>query len=299
MTRQASKVKVFSPAKVNLFLAVTGLREDGFHELLSLAAPLHFGDELTVERTEQERETICVCDDPDVPDGLDNLAARAAVGWLDAAGVQSGVRLSIEKHIPVGAGLGGGSSNASATLRALNGMAETALSDAELARIAAEVGSDCPFFLTDGSCVIRGRGEHLVPLPKEAAARLTRLRVLLFRPPMSLNTKEVYGSLSRRPEWYSHSEEAEQALRKWLTGDLSLQSLIHNDLEKPVFAKYPAFPVLLEELRKTLDLPCGMSGSGSCCFALAEEENAFEVAEKIIREAWGPQAFVKKTGIRY
>lgn len=289
---------MFSPAKVNLFLAVTGLRGDGFHELLSLAAPLSFGDELTVEWTEGEDELTCVCDAPDVPDGPENLAARAAAGWLEAAGVRAGLRLSIEKRIPAGAGLGGGSSNASAALRVLNEAADTALPDEELARVAAEVGSDCSLFLADGPCVVRGRGERVEPLSQEAAARLAGLRVLLFRPPMSLNAGKVYGRLARRPEWYSDPEEAEQALRKWLAGDLSLQSLLHNDLEKPVFEKYPAFPVLLDELRKTFDLACGMSGSGSCCFALAEEENGFEGTKEVIREAWGPHAFVKETRTR-
>ena len=154
-----STITRVAPAKLNLFLAITGRREDGFHELVSVVAPLKFGDTL---RVEPATEFSLGCDVPDVPVDGTNLVLRAAQAFAAASGWRGGARFFIEKRIPMGAGLGGGSSNAVAALRALNVLAGPAqgLAPEALARVAAQLGSDCPLFLHDGPVVMRGRGVH-------------------------------------------------------------------------------------------------------------------------------------------
>ena len=161
---------IFSPAKINLFLAVTGLRTDGFHDLVSVAAPLHFGDQLIAVVDSGERNSPAQfsleCDVPDVPVDGSNLVLKAAAAFAAATGWGESVAFRLEKRIPVGAGLGGGSSNATAALLALNQLSGADLDRATLGALAAAVGSDCPLFLGSGPVIMRGRGEQIEPLPQ-------------------------------------------------------------------------------------------------------------------------------------
>ena len=173
-----STATIFSPAKINLFLAITGRQADGFHGLVSVVAPVAFGDTLHVRHRSQEPGAGCReaeftlgCDDPDLPTDESNLVLRAARAFAKATGWRGEVNFRLEKRIPVSAGLGGGSSNAVAALRALNGIAGKPLDAARLAELAAELGSDCPLFLHDGPVVMRGRGERVEPLPALDALR--------------------------------------------------------------------------------------------------------------------------------
>src|SRR6478736_4161009 len=180
------EVAVFSPAKLNLFLAVTGRRADGFHDLVSVVAPLTFSDELVAEAADGRREMgdrrfSLSCDHPDVPVDGSNLVLQAAEAFAVATGWKGAAHFKLTKRIPMGAGLGGGSSNAAAALRALNRLTGGLLDEAQLAAVAATLGSDCVLFLRDAPVVMRGRGERVDLLPAPASARLRRRLVLLFK----------------------------------------------------------------------------------------------------------------------
>ena len=183
-------VSLFSPAKLNLFLAVTGRRADGFHDLVSVAAPLDFGDQLEARSRERGAgsQFTLTCDQPEVPVDGGNLVLKAAAAFVAATGWQGGVDFTLTKRIPVGAGLGGGSSNAVAALRALNQLSGGALAGEKLAAVAASLGSDCALFLHNAPVVMRGRGERIEALPASAAARLRGRRVLLFKPSFGIST---------------------------------------------------------------------------------------------------------------
>jgi 4-diphosphocytidyl-2-C-methyl-D-erythritol kinase len=292
-------VEINAPAKLNLFLAVTGRRADGFHDLVSLAVTLDFGDTL---RVEPAARLELGCDDPSVPADDSNLVLRAARAFAAAAGGEVAVRFSLAKRIPAGAGLGGGSSDAAAALLALNRLAgpARALGAGRLAEVAASVGSDCPLFLAGGPVVMRGRGERLEPVPPGAASRLGGRRVLVFKPGFAIATPWAYARLAAgAPGSYRPAAEAEARLADWI-GDASApaEALPFNSLEAPAFRKFPALPLLLERLRGEFGVAAGMSGSGSACFALLPEAADAAPMTALVRRDWGASSFVREARIR-
>lgn len=292
---------VFCPAKLNLFLAITGRRADGFHDLVSVVVTLDFGDELTLTRRAGDDGVFALqCDDPDVPAGADNLVLKAARAFAAETGWRGGVDFSLVKRTPMGAGLGGGSSDGTGALVGLNGLAGHPLDAAGLQRLAAGLGSDCPLFLGGGPLTMRGRGERLEPWGALAVARVAGRRVVLFKPPFGVNTAWAYGRLAAAaPGSYLPGHDAEARLAAWLAApDLDLETLCFNNMEPPVFEKFPALPVLSERLEAGFGLRTHMSGSGSACFALLAEDAPVAAIEAAIRKAWGPAAFVTVARIR-
>lgn len=288
---------IFSPAKLNLFLAITGRRPDGFHDLVSVAATLKFGDALGLEELPGEEDRL-ECDEPAVPTDGSNLILRAARAFREAAGVRRGFRFVLKKRTPMGAGLGGGSSNAVAALLGMNRLAGGPLSAAGLQAIAAKLGSDCALFLHGVPVVMRGRGEQVERLPAAAAARLSGRRVLLFKPGFPIATAWAYGRMvAAGPESYLPAPAAEERLARWSAGAEPAEKLLYNNMEAVAFEKYVALPALLEKLKTQYGLVAGMSGSGSACFALVKEGDPVPEATRLIRSAWGEHTFIVDTEI--
>lgn len=290
-------VTIFAPAKLNLFLAVTGKRADGFHELVSVAGPVDWGDTLTVaargERRETQEKFSLTCDDANVPGDERNLMLKAALAFAVATGWSGGAKFSLKKRIPMGAGLGGGSSDAVTTLRALNMLAGGPLGADALAALAAQLGSDCALFLHDGPVVMRGRGERVEPLSAKAAARLRGRRVLIFKPGFAIPTAWAYAQMAAQPGTYVPANEAEARLAAWL-GDkrATAEEILFNNMERVAFEKFLALPALLDELRAKFGLGPRMSGSGSACFALLSDDAPVPAITAAVRAAWGASAFV-------
>jgi 4-diphosphocytidyl-2-C-methyl-D-erythritol kinase len=293
-------IAVFSPAKINLFLAVTGRRADGFHDLVSLVAPISFGDTLGLRAGDSDGPVTLSCDDPAVPTGMDNLAVRAAEAWRCEAGFARAIHIALKKRIPMGAGLGGGSSNATAVLRGLNSLAGHPLDDGTLARLAAGLGSDCPLFLAGAPCVMRGRGERLEPLPDRARRRLTGRRLLVIKPDFPISTPWAYGRLvAAGGAAYTPAGAAEARLAAWCAGEAPASEVLFNSFEQVAFTKFQAMPVLLERLRAQ---PCAdgvlMSGSGSACFALLKHGADAASLRELVRAAWGAGAVLVEAEIQ-
>ena len=309
-------VTVFSPAKINLFLAITGRRADGFHDLVSVVAQLDFGDELAAASREQgpsfakategragSRFTL-ECDMPGVPVDDSNLVLKAAHAFAAATGWKGGAHFKVTKRIPPGAGLGGGSSNAVAALRALNQLAGGLLRGDELAGIAAMLGADCALFLSPAPVVMRGRGERIEPLEEGAARRLRGRRVLLFKPSFAISTAWAYGRMAARGTDYLPAVEAEARLAAWQRGGAAAEEMLFNNMEAVAFEKFVALPLLLEKLRAESGVVPRMSGSGSACFALLGDPStgpgpadSVTRMKHVIAECWGPAAFVQEAGI--
>jgi 4-diphosphocytidyl-2-C-methyl-D-erythritol kinase len=287
---------VFAPAKLNLFLAITGRRPDGFHDLVSVVAPLDWGDTLALEPAPPGVFTLA-CETPGIPLGDDNLVLRAAKGFAKASGWGGGVRFTLTKAVPAGAGLGGGSSDGTAALLALNARAGEPLAPEALASLAAELGSDCVLFLKRQPCVMRGRGERVDVLPEGAARRLRGQRVLLFKPWIGINTAWAYRQMAAAaPALYLPADEAERRLQGWLADPAApLDRLLFNNMETVAFEKHLALPTLLSRLRTGFGLAVGMSGSGSACFALLPENAPVEAIAGCIRDAWGAETFLVET----
>ncbi len=284
-------LSIFAPAKLNLFLAVTGRRADGFHDLVSVASRIDCGDTL---RVEWAPEFSLTCDDPAVPVDETNLVLKAARAFVAATHWQGAAKFSLEKRIPMGAGLGGGSSDAVAALRGLNRLAGEPLDGPALAAMAAQLGSDCPLFLHDGPVVMRGRGERIAALPAGAAARVRGRRVLVFKPAFGIATPWAYARLAATaPAGYVSATETEARLAAW-TADphAAVETLLFNSMEPPAFAKFLALPALLDQLRTDFRIAPRMSGSGSACFAILREDAVVAPIAAAIRGAWGESAWV-------
>ncbi len=251
-------MKVRAPAKVNLQLKIHGRRPDSFHDIETLIIPLSLADELTVEISAGARIDV-QCDDPDVPEGRSNLAATAAHEFAQFIGRQFGVDIRIRKRIPMGAGLGGGSSNAAAVLLALDAMLETHLAGEELEKLAARLGSDVPFFIRGAPAMCRGRGEviELFDVPE-------KLNFLLVKPPFAVETPWAYNAWDSL-RTFSGGFEDEQDLG-WIK--------VSNSLERPVFEKFLLLPVMKDWLKRQPEVrAAAMSGSGSTIFALLRSES--------------------------
>jgi 4-diphosphocytidyl-2-C-methyl-D-erythritol kinase len=300
-------LSVFAPAKLNLFLAITGRRADGFHDLVSVVAQLAIGDTLTVTPCDPAELTgdrfALTCSDPDVPCDGSNLVLRAAHAFAMAARWAGAATFHLEKRTPMGAGMGGGSSDGAAALRALNQLAGHPLTRDELSVVAASLGSDCPLFLEAAPVVMRGRGERVERLGERAAARLHGCKVLVFKPAFAVPTAWAYRRMAEiaaaggAPDAvYLPSEAAERRLKSWLDdADAPVESLLFNNLERPAFEKFVALPALLEQLCTEFGLAPRMTGSGSACFALLPVDAPVTEITAAIRSAWGDSAYVVAT----
>jgi 4-diphosphocytidyl-2-C-methyl-D-erythritol kinase len=255
-----------APAKVNLTLSVLGRRDDGFHEIETLMAPITLADRLEISlRTDQSIRLTC--SDPSVPSDASNLGHRAAAAFAKHTGMKFGVDIHIEKSIPHGAGLGGGSSDAAAMLVALDRLLATKMRTEELERIAATLGSDIPFFIRSQPAICRGRGEIIEPFEG-----LPPADILLVKPPFPIPTPWAYQ------DW-ANSEKPSATFQQF-HGSISLV----NDLEAPVFSKYLLLPVLKSALRRHPAVSAAMmSGSGSTIFAILRD-SAEEIEEWICSE---------------
>ncbi len=297
-----SSLSLPSPAKLNLFLAVTGRRGDGFHDLVSLVTTVEFGDDLRVELTPAPVFSL-ECDNPGLPTDDTNLIIRAATAFKAAADYGGGAHFVLRKRIPQGAGLGGGSSNATTTLLALNQLTGHPLRQSKLAALAAGVGSDCTLFLHDGPVIMRGRGEIMEVLPQAVRQRLSGRRVFIIKPSFNIATPWAYGALAAEaPRSYLPAAEAERRLASWLhSPESTIESLLYNSFEPVAFGKFMALPSLLEQLSGSFGLATGMSGSGSACFAfLSEDDDAARCAviRRKVEDAWGVGAWVAETRLR-
>jgi 4-diphosphocytidyl-2-C-methyl-D-erythritol kinase len=291
----AAALTLACPAKLNLFLAVTGRRSDGFHDLVSLVSTVELGDELTVERADDGSFSLS-CSDADLAVDESNLIMRAVRAFVACTGWRGGARMHLHKNIPVGAGLGGGSSDAVGTLRALNHLAGAPLDHEALLGLAAQLGSDCPLFLAGGPVVMRGRGEKLSPVAPQLAARLHGHRVLIFKPALAINTAWAYRRMAAaQPSGYLPGPQAEEALTTWCESEAPGWPQPVNSFEAVVGAKFIALPVLLRQLRETHRLPVALSGSGSACFALLPAATNTAALIHTIRQAWGNEAWIRET----
>lgn len=288
------EIAISSPAKINLSLAVTGLRADGFHSLTSLVAPLAFGDRVSLKVETGENGISLESSDPQLPVDEQNIAWRAADRFLRYFRVEARVDIRIEKNIPIGAGLGGGSSNAASVLKGLAALLD--IQDASgLESLAGELGSDCPLFLKPEPLIMRGRGEEIERLDEETRRSLVDQSVVLFKPSFGISTAWAYQSLAGSGA-YADLVETETELEAWKEGSRPLGNLLMNSFDPVVGKKYPSIPLMLKLIREKTGSPCLMSGSGSCCFALCNPYTAALVKE-LVAKCWGERAFFRSTRI--
>jgi 4-diphosphocytidyl-2-C-methyl-D-erythritol kinase len=250
-------MQVLAPAKINLSLKIIGRRNDGFHELDTLIAPISLNDEIRIDKARPGKGFEFRCDDPSVPQGDDNLAVRAAKAFFETTKIDPVVSIELRKKIPHSAGLGGGSSDAASVLLALNELFDAKLSREALAEMATPIGSDVPFFVFQSAALCQGYGEMVTP------RKLKRqLSILLLKPAFAIPTVWAYS------RWQDSREIPEI---RYEAQEFSDQTFV-NDLERPVFEKFVFLAQLKMWLLSQSEVGAAlMSGSGSTMFAVVRE----------------------------
>lgn len=292
---------LIAPAKINLHLKIIGDRPDGYHELAMVLQGIDLADRviLNANGTDQFR---LHCDHPEVPTDQSNLAYKAAVlmtqEFPDAFEQYGGANITIDKYIPVGAGLAGGSTNGAAVLVGLDLIWGLGLTQGELQDLAAKLGSDVPFCIAGGTAIATGRGEQLSPLPSldSLYAVLAKYRSLSVSTAWAYQTYRQQFGDSYPPIAATGSVPATTPLKQRAhAGEIvsaimqhdgaRIGRLLHNDLEKVVLPAYPQVLQLRETMQQFNPLGVMMSGSGPTVFALVESQKEAEHLQRQIQAA--------------
>lgn len=272
------RLALSAAAKVNLALEVLGRRDDGYHEVATVMQAVDLSDKLVLEEADvlELRTTAS-----DVPTDGTNLALKAALILREMAGVSRGVRITLDKRIPVAAGLGGGSTDAAAVLVGLNRLWALGWSTGRLAEAAVKLGMDVPFFLFGGAAMGTGRGERLEPLSGAAVA------LVLVNPGVAASTAEIYGGVV--PAMYSDGARARRAAVALRSRQPSrIAGALGNTLERVASARYREVEQMEAALMAAGALGATMSGSGLTVFGIARSfDHARQIRARVSRARWG------------
>jgi 4-diphosphocytidyl-2-C-methyl-D-erythritol kinase len=276
-SEKARRLELSAAAKVNLALEVLSRRADGYHEIATVMQTVDLSDRLVLEDAEEIEVRTSA---PGVPADERNLAYRAATMLRQAAGSARGVRITLDKRIPVAAGLGGGSTDAAATLVGLNRLWGLRWPVERLAEVAVGLGMDVPFFLRGGAALGRGRGERLTPLGGAALA------LVLVNPRFAVSTADVYGRVTQA--MYSDGVRAQQAAGALETRRAGrVAGSLYNGLELAARAAYPQIGQMQAALVAAGALGTAMSGSGPTVFGVARSwEQARQIRARVARGSW-------------
>jgi 4-diphosphocytidyl-2-C-methyl-D-erythritol kinase len=272
------------PAKINLWLEVLSRRADGYHELSSLMLPIEIYDEIEL-RPHPDEGIMMECDHWEVPRDRSNLAWKAAELFFEATGIESGLRIGLEKNIPVAAGLGGGSADAAGVLLGLSNLFPGKILERDLHGLAARLGADVPFFLRQVPALATGIGERL-----EAVRGVMDYPLLLIKPPVTVSTSWVYGSLKLT------RGKSCITVPRLLADPLNIVGLLQNDLESVTLDAVPILSLLKGWMIEKGAIGALMSGSGPTVFGVFSQMEEAEAAEKAARSLW-PDSWVASTRV--
>ncbi len=271
------KIKLKALGKINLGLDVLGRRPNGYHDVRMVMQTVYLYDQILLEKTDKEGislETNLFY----LPVNENNLAYRAAKMLIDEFAIKEGVHISLEKHIPVAAGMAGGSSNAAAVLYGMNRLFQLGLTDQELMDRGVQLGADVPYCIMRGTVLAEGIGEKLTPLPA-----MPKCHVLLAKPPISVSTQKVYEKLDAQ-EVTKHPD-IDGILLGLQTGDLEkITSSMGNVLENVTITEYPQIERIKDVMKEEGALNAMMSGSGPTVFGIYDDKMLARRAAARIRE---------------
>ncbi|MEX5215635.1 MAG: 4-(cytidine 5'-diphospho)-2-C-methyl-D-erythritol kinase [Nitrospiraceae bacterium] len=288
------RVSVAAPAKINLILKILDRRPDEYHNLWSVMQTVDLKDEIVLDVGSRPGRIDLTCDQADVPSGPDNLVCRAAALVLERARLAHGLAIELRKRIPMGAGLGGGSSDAAATILGLNRLFDLGWSPREMAEVGGLLGSDVPFFFFAPCAKVSGRGDHVSPLKL-----IGRRAVLLVNPGFGVETKWAYRTLAATrtvtPVLGSAVMELDrQASISWE----ELRPLMGNDFEDVVFPYHPVLLEIKEALFSHGAESAFLSGTGATVFGIFESISAATQAGRVFAERPGWRTVAAETEAR-
>ncbi len=277
-------VTLKSYAKVNLFLEIVGKRPDGYHDLETLFQEISLADDLTLSILEKPEIQIQT-DSLDIPTDRTNLVYRAAEVFFKETGILKGVQIHLAKRIPVGGGLGGGSSNAAATLKGLEQLFSVSLPQTKSLEMAKGLGADVAFFLKGGAAMGYGIGEKLEPLKKQKSFFL-----ILINPGFKISTADVYRSLKLNFAQSCH--KASSMKEAFNQGDIeAIGENLFNRLEEPVFEKFPSLIKIKNLLKEAGSFGALLSGSGSTLFGITTDESKALMIKKVVENGLGEKCW--------
>ncbi len=272
-------MRIIQPSKINLSLKITGLLPDGRHSLFSVFMPLYEPcDTITLDTYLEKGALEIRCDTPGVPQDMSNLAAKAALAYAAAAAIKPSWRITIQKNIPVAAGMGGGSSDAAGVLRLLNSK-YGALAPNQLHRIAATLGSDVPYFLDPVFAFMDGAGDNLAEVLPDITVPM-----MLIMPGFPISAGWAYQNFD-----HSQMGDVDGNFRRDFAGACrsmdwkKLGSLLHNDLAPAAVRKFPMLALIMKTLEESGVSGFGMTGSGPVCFAFSPLQAPLDKAETAIK----------------
>ena len=273
-------------AKVNLTLEVLGKRADGYHEIATVMQAVDLSDRITLDDAD---DFELRSDSAAVPADAGNLAWRAAAALKEAAGIRAGVRIGLDKRIPVAAGLGGGSSDAAGVLLGLNRLWRLRWPLDRLDEVAATLGSDVPFFLRGGAALASGRGEKVEPLTARSMA------LVLVNPKFPSSTAEMFGRLT--PAMYSDGTATRTLAGTLGRSATRVAASLYNGMEAAAAAVFPQIVQMRAALMAAGALGALMSGSGPTVFGVARSfEQARQIRARVARGSWECWAVRTLTG---
>jgi len=255
---------VFPNAKINLGLFITEKRTDGFHNLESLFLPIPLCDILEVTVTTEDTSLVCTGESSDIPTEK-NIVYKAWKLFNEAHGIGN-VHIHLHKIIPSGAGMGGGSSDGSFMLKALNELFQLNLSIAQLEDFAAQLGSDCPFFINNTAALVTGRGEGVEPIDFNLEGKY----LVVVNPGIHISTAQAFQGIQPLPSNFNW---------KKLIESQELNETLKNDFEPQVFNLFPEIEKIKEKLLKSGALYSSMSGTGSTVYGIFNEKPEIEWSE--------------------
>ncbi|MBE0478089.1 4-(cytidine 5'-diphospho)-2-C-methyl-D-erythritol kinase [Candidatus Aerophobetes bacterium] len=256
-----------APAKINLYLDVLGKLKDNYHEIESIVQSVSVYDILYFEKIKQGIKVICDC--PSLTCREDNLVYKAAKLFFSLTGLTPGVKITVKKEIPVGAGLGGGSSDAATTLLGLNILFATGIPLSDLINYSSRLGMDVPFCLLKGTALLKGKGDEVHPLPP-----IKKGWIVLVYPDIPISTSWVYSRISGRLtdnklDGKLNINDLKRRIKS--NGLLGMKDLLYNKLEEVVIEEFPLIKEIKEKFNKRGAKGVLMSGSGSTVFGLVED----------------------------
>ena len=279
------RFEFISPAKINLFLRIVGKQPDGYHQLISLMCPVSLHDRITIQF--QTKQMHITCTNPQVPENKNNLALKAAERFFKAISSDDCVCMAIEKNIPVGAGLGGGSSNAATVLLALNEFYQSPLPMEQLKKIALTLGADIPFFMEKSVSLVSGIGEQIHRVSIDS-----RYPLIIVYPGFSVSTAWAFKKFKFGLTIKKLNDIKIDLIARYKNNKaVNWVHDIHNDLESATFQKYPILADIKKQFMEIGAVQSVMSGSGSSIIGIFHDEKIRQNALKQIKNQKSWQIF--------
>ena len=263
---------VKSHAKINLSLQIVGKNDEGYHLLKMVNLPLKLHDVITVSVSDSLRDTFITCDDPSLVNGHQNLCTKAVAAMRREFKFTENFNIDIHKEIPAAAGLGGGSSNAAATMMAINSILKLNASPEKLAEIGVKLGADIPYFFNPKPALLEGVGEIITPINTKK-----KYYCLIVKPKKGLSTKDVYGASDSSERLSIDTDKVIEGLA--VGDDKLIAEGFGNDLYPPAKKILPEVEELVESLKRDGYLLTGMTGSGSAVFALSDDPRKIQASK--------------------